>query len=119
GGAPVIERRLAHQLDLHMALEVLDDAYQRVLGVLVGRGTRVWRDVVLSVARSHRQRLANRRPSGWRLPRGDQRVGARLVDPAAGHVDPEWPHTKRPRAAVEQRAEDAGRVESRDAQPVD
>ena len=79
GRPAVVERGLAHELDLDGALHAHDRAHQRVLGVLVGRRPGVGRDRVLAAAGPHRERLARRRPTGRRLPRCDQRVRARLI----------------------------------------
>ena len=79
GVAAVVERRLADELDLDVALEALDRAHEHVLGVVVGRRPRVRRDLVLVVARAHRQRVADDDPAGRRLPGRHEHVRARLV----------------------------------------
>ena len=119
GNASVIERRLAHEVDLDPAVDAFGGAHKHVLGVLVGRRPGVRCDRILPTARPHRQGVAHDHPAGGRLPRGHERVGPRLIDPAGGDVDPERAEPEPARAAVEQRAEHAGRVEARDAQPVD
>ena len=81
----------------------------RVCGVIVSSPS----------ARAHRQRVAHDRPPRRRLPCRHQRVGPRLIGPAAGHVDPERAETERAGATVQQRPEHARRVKPRDAQPVD
>ena len=119
GNAAIIERRLAHEVDLDRAVDALGGAHEHVVGVLVGGRPRVGCDRILPAAGPHRQRVAHDHPAGGRLPRGHERVGPRLVDPVAGDVDPERGEPEAARAAVEQRAEHARRVEARDAQPVD
>ena len=51
--ATVVEDRLADELDLDRALEAFDRAHEHVVGVVVGRRTRVRRDLVLVVPRPH------------------------------------------------------------------
>ena len=117
--APVVERRLADELDLDVALEAFDRANEHVIGVVVGGRTRVRRDRVLVAARPHRQRVAHDDPAVGRLPRRLEHVRPRLVDDRSRVVDPERRHAEEAGLAVEQAAEDARRVEARDAQPVD
>ena len=81
----------------------------RVCGVIVSSP---WRGPSVSASRTSTQPLG-------RLPRRDERVGARLVGARGGVVDAERPEPERARPAVEQRAEHARRVEARHAQPVD
>ena len=119
GNAPVVERGLAHQIDLDAAVDALGGPHERVVGILVGRRSGVGCHRVLPAPRSHRQRVAHDHPTRRRLPRRHQRVGPRLVDPVTGDVDPEWAEPEAARAAVEQGTEHARRVEPRDAQPVD
>ena len=119
GSAAVVERGLAHELDLDAAVDARDGPHEHVLGVLVGRRSRVRGDRVLAAARAHHERVAHDRPPTRGLPRSHQRVGPRLVGPAAGHVDPERTETERTGPPVEQRPEHARRVKTRDAQPVD
>ena len=63
GDAPVVEHRLADQLDLDVPVDAHDGAHQQVVGVVVGRRPRVRGDRVLAAARPHRQRVADHRPS--------------------------------------------------------
>ena len=60
--AAVVERRLAHEVDLDAAVDAAGRAHEHVLGVLVGRRPRMRRDRVLAAARSHRQRVAHDHP---------------------------------------------------------
>ncbi len=116
---PVVEDRLAHELDLDLPVQALHRPNQHVIGVVVGRRARVGRDVVLALARSHRERVANDHPAARGLPRGHEHVGPRLVGDLRRHVDAERTEPERSRLPVQQAAEDARRVEPRDAQPVD
>ena len=116
---PVVEVRLAVQFHVDRALHAEHGSHEHVMGVLVGGRARVWGDLVLMLGRADRQRVSHHRPAGRRVPGGDEDVGAGLVDPAARHVDPEGAEAERAGLPVEQRAEDAGRVESRHAEPVD
>ena len=117
--APVVEDRFARQLDLDLTLQAHRDAHQQVLGVLVGRRPRVRRHQILAAARADRQCVAHDHPACRGRPGRQQRVRTRLVEARRRHVDPERPEAKRARLAVEQRAEHAGRVEARNAEPVD
>ena len=82
GRAPVVEDRLADQLDLDLAVEAEHRAHEHVVAVVVGRRPRVRRDHVLAVLRAHRQRVAHEDPAGGRLPGRGEDVGPRLVDRA-------------------------------------
>ncbi len=117
--AAIVEHGLADQLDLDFAVEAQDRAHQHVIGVVVGGGPCMRRDLVLAVPRAHREGVANHDPAGRRLPGRQQDVGARLVEHAGRVVDAERPEPEGARLSVEQRAEHARRVEARHAQPVD
>ena len=119
GLAPVVEDRLADQLDLDRVVDALDGAHQQVLGVVVGRRPRVRGDRVLGPPRADGERVADDDPAAGRAPGGDEHVRARVV--AARHrvVDAERAEPERACPAVEQRPEHARGVELRDAQPVD
>ena len=95
-GAPVVERRLADQLDLDLALEAQHRPYQHVLAVLVGRRAGVRRDLVLAPRGAHGQRVEDGGPPGRCLPGRGEDVRSRLVDPGGRHVDPERPQAKVP-----------------------
>ena len=89
--AAVVEDGLADELDLDVAVDALDRPHEHVVGVVVGGRTRVRRDLVLVVARPHRERVAHDDPAGRRLPGRFEHVRSRLVD-ARGRVrDPERP----------------------------
>ena len=119
GHAAVVEDRLAHELDLDVAVDAADRPDQQVLGVVVGRRPRVRRDRVLALPRAHGQRVADDDPAARRVPRRLEDVRPRLVAAAGGDVDPERRQAEVAGLAVEQRAEHARRVEARDAQPAD
>ena len=119
GNAPIVERGLADEIDLHTAVDAFGGPHERVIGVLVGWRSRVRCNRVLATARSHRERVADDHPARRGLPGSDKRVGPGLIDPVTGNVDPEWAEPEAARAAVEQGTEHARRVEPRDAQPVD
>ena len=116
---PVVEDRLADELDLDVAVDALRGPHEDVLGVVVGWGPRVRRHRIRSTSRSDRQRVPDDDPARWRLPRGHQDVGPGFVDPLGRDVDAERAEAERAGFAVEQAAKDAGRVEPRHAQPVD
>ena len=115
----VVERRLADQLDLDGSFQAADGAHQHVVGVVVGRRPGVRGDRVLPLPRAHRQRVPDQDPAGRRLPRGGDDVRAGLVRPRGRMAHPERPEPEVAGLPVEQRAEHAGRVEARDAQPAD
>ncbi len=119
GCAPVIEVRLAEQLHVDRALHAEHRSHEHVMSVLVGGRARMRGDLVLVQSGTDRQGIAHHRPPRRRVPGGVEDVAARLVDPVARHVDPEGAEAERARYAVEQRPEDAGRVEPRHAEPVD
>jgi hypothetical protein len=119
GGAAVVEDRLAHELDLDVAVDTFDDPDEHVVGVVVRRRAGVRRDRVLVVPRADRQRVANGNPARGRLPR-------RLEHVRAGHIghrrwvdDAERAKAEEAGLAVEQAPEHARRVEARNAEPTD
>ena len=117
--APVVEHGLAHQLDLDRAVDALDRADDHVVAVVVRRRAGVRRDRVLAGARAHGQRVADDDPAPWRMPGGDERVGARLVGARGRHVDPERADPEVAGLAIQQRREHARGVERRHAHPAD
>ena len=117
--ASVVEDRLAHHVDLDTSLQAEDRAHEHVVAVLVGGRARVRRDLVLVVPRTHGQRVANHYPARGGVPGREQGVRAGLVDARRRDVDSERAQAEAPCLAVEQRAEDARRVEARHAEPVD
>ena len=117
--AAVVKARRADQLDGHLALDALDRAHQRVLGVVVGGWARVAAGALARVPVADRQRVRDDEPARRRHPRRLQHVGAGDVAAARRHVDPVGRDPERSRTAVEQRTEDARAVKSRQAQPLD
>ena len=117
--AAVAEDGLADELDLHRALEAFDGAHQHVVRVVVRRRTRVRRDRVLVVVRTHRQRRADEDPAVRCLPGRRQDVRPGLVLARRRMVDAERRQLERPRPSIEQAAEHARRVEAGHAEPVD
>ncbi len=69
---PVVERRLAHELDLDVAVEALDRAHEQVIGVVVCGRPGVRRDLVLVVPRvpwsGHREPRSSRTASSTSSP---------------------------------------------------
>ena len=118
-GSTVVERWLADQFDLDLPFEAADGPDEHVVGVGVGGWTRVRGDRVLTLVRSHRERVPDHDPSGGRLPGGRHDVGAWLVVPGGRHVDAERAESKHAGPAIEQSAEHARRIEPRNAEPVD
>ena len=87
--AAIIQRWFAYEVDLDLAVQAGDGAHEDVLGVLVAGRAGVGSDRVLTGPRPHDECVAGHRPAGGGTPRCHQRVGARLIGPGAGHVDPE------------------------------
>ena len=117
--AAVVEDGLADELDLDTAVDALDRAYEHVVGIVIGRGTRMRRDLILVIPRPDRERVANDDPARRRLPRRLEDVRAGLVRAGSGMGDRKGTEAERTRLPVEHAAEDARRVEGRDAEPVD
>ncbi len=115
GRAPVVEGGLAEDLDLDATLDTPDGAHEHVVAVVVGRGPRVRRDLVVARVRPHRQRVPHLDPALRRLPGRDEDVRARLVLTGGRMVDPVRRDPEEPGLSVEQAAEDARRVEGGDA----
>ncbi len=117
--ATVVEGRLADQLDLDLALQAAHGSHEDVLRVLVGRRPGVRRDPILVCRRAHDQRVVDLDPPAGCLPGRHQHVGAGLVEPPRRNGGPERSQSEHAGLAIEQRPEHAGRVEARNAQPVD
>ena len=83
----IVERRLAHQLDLDGTVEALDESHQHVLGIIVGGRSRMGGDTVGPSTGSHRERVMHEQPASRRVPRGGQHVGARHIRALGGYVD--------------------------------
>ena len=90
-----------------------------MVGVAVGRRSRVRGDEVVPFGRTDRQRVPDHDPAVGGLPRRLDDVRAGDVDARRRHVDPERPYPERPGSAVEEGAEHARGIEGRDAQPID
>ena len=118
-GAAVVEDGLADQLHLDVPVQAAGRPDQQVVGVVVGRGPGVGRDLVLALPRAHGERVADLDPAGRRLPGGDQRVGPGLIGSLRRDVDAERAQPEGAGLPVEQRPEQARRVEPGHAQPVD
>ena len=116
---PIVEVRLADQLQLEVALEAEGGAHQHMIAVVVDRRPGMRGDLVLAELGAHGQGVAHEDPSGRRLPRRRQDVRPRLVHARGGDVDPERRESERASLAIEQGAEHTGPVEARHAQPVD
>ena len=115
----VIEGGLADELDLHAAVEALHRPHEHVVGVVVGRRSRVRRDGVLVIPGAEGQRVSHDDPARRRLPGRLEDVRPGQVRPCRRVRDPERREAEEARLAVEEAAEDAGRVEARNAEPVD
>ncbi len=118
--APVVERGLARQPDLHLAVDAADHAQQDMVGVVVGRRAAVRAGaVVLVVPRADEQHVAHDDPAPARAPARLQHHRARQVAPAGRHLDARRGEPEVAGVAVQQRAEHAGRVHARQAEPLD
>ncbi len=118
--AAVVEHRLAVHHHLHLAGDAADAAQQDVLGlVVVGRAPPRLRAVVLVVPRAHQQHVAHDHPAGRRTPAGLEDHRAGQVAHVGGHAHVDRRHPEGAGATAQDRAEDAGGVEARDAHPVD
>ena len=115
----VVERRLAVQHQLDGAADTTHGAQQDVLGLPVHRGAPMGARPPLDVVpRAHHQRVTHDQPAGVGLPGGFQDQAARQVTPGGGHRDAVGAQPEVPGAAVQDRAEHAGRIGSWHAQPL-
>ena len=118
--APVVEDRVALQLDLDAAVDAADRAQQHVVGVVVRGRAPVRGGALLGVMpRTDEQHVAHDHPAAAGAPRRlqDHRAGqvpARGGDHRVGGAEPE-----RAGVAVQQRAEHARTVIAREAHPFD
>ena len=104
----VIEHRLAHDLDLHLALDALDYAHEQMVGVEVGRRARVTGGVGARVVpRPDRQRILHDDPARWGHPRRLEHHRPRHVAHRQRHHDPVGADPEASGASVEQRPEHA------------
>ncbi len=118
--AAVVEARRAVEVHLHLSVHTANRPQQHVLRVVVRRRAPVRvRPISLVMPRPDQQDVAHDDPPAAGAP-------ARLEDVRPGEVTPGRRHehavrteAERPRVAVEDRAEDARRVEPRQAQPLD
>ena len=121
GHAAVVEHRLAEQLDLGVAVDAGDRPDEDVVGLVVGRRTRVGgRRALRALApRADDERVADDDPARRRHPRRLQDHRARLVAAAGGDAHRRRAEAEAAGRAVEDRAEDAGGVKARRAEPLD
>ncbi len=118
-GRPVLEGGLADHLDVDLALKALDGPHEHVLGLVVGGRATVRLEVVVLAPVPEREGVVGDHPAGSGHPGGLEHVRSGLVAAAdrrrqAGRSDP-----PEPGAAIQHRAEDAFRVEARQAEPLD
>jgi hypothetical protein len=64
----VVERGLAHEVDLDRPVDAAGGPHEHVVGVLVERRSRVGGDRILPASRTDSQRVADDDPAGRRLP---------------------------------------------------
>ena len=119
-GPAVVERRLAHERELHLAVDAADGAEQDVVGVVVGRraAMRV-RAVVAVVPRADQQRVADDDPAALGAPAGLEDHRAGQVAAGGRHVHARGAEPELAGVAVEQRSEHARGVHPRQAHPLD
>ena len=115
----VLEHRLAHHLQLHLALDAFDHAHEQMVGVEVGWRPRMAGALLVVVPFPDRQPVHHAQPSLRGHPRRLDQVRPGDVAPARGHIHVVGTHAPAPGAAVEHRGEHARRVEVRHAHPVD
>jgi hypothetical protein len=119
GIAVVVERGLTvhHQFD--GPADAAHRPQQRVLGVPVHRGPAMGvRPGLDVVPRTHHKGVPHDHPAGVGLPGGLQDHRARQVPPRRGHRDTVGTDPKVPSAAIEDRTEQARRIRTRCAQPL-
>src|SRR5262245_38236338 len=75
-------------------------------------------DAVGAGARPHRQGLLNQQPAVTAVPTRAEHIAAGIVNPPGRDIDAVRGEPERPGAAIEEAAEDTGRVECGYAQPV-
>ena len=121
GGRPaVVERRLAVEVDLDLAVHAAHDAQQHVVGVVVrGRPAVGVRPLLLVMPRADQQHVADDDPAAGRVPARLQDHRARQVAPRGRHLDAVGADPEHAGIAVQDRPEHARRVEPRQAHPLD
>ena len=118
--SPVVEDRLAHELDLDGPLQALDRPHEQVFRVVVSRWPGVRGDLVLMVARPHRQGVAHHESARRCLPRCHEHVRPGLVPPGCWVTDPERAESELSTASRSRRLpKTLGSVKRRNAEPVD
>ena len=120
GGAPVVEDGLALEAELHLPVHAADHAQQDVAGVVVGRRPALrLRALVARAATDRRGARRARSSSRSACPSSSRGHGAGQVASRGRHRDVGRAEAESAGVAVEDRAEDARRVEARQAQPLD
>ena len=120
GLAPVIERRVAIEHDLDLAVDAAHSPQQHVIGVVIGRGAPMGlRALLLVVPSTDQQNVTDDDPATARPPARLEHHRARQVASRRRDLDPERAEAKRAGVTVEHRAEHARRVDPRQAHPLD
>ena len=115
----VVEARFAVQRCVDLAVHAFEDPHQHVLCLEVARRPDVCLVAGLGlVPGADRQCVAHHQPACLRLPRGLEDVGAGKVAAPRRDDPADRRHAERSGGAVEQGAEDARTVGSREAEPL-
>ena len=115
----VVEHRLAVHLNVDATVDAAELPHQHVLGDVVGRGTTVGPDAAIVAPRPHDQRVAHHQPAGARVPRGLEDVGAGDVATPRRSEELGRAQAERAGASIQDRAEHARSVRSRQTKPLD
>ncbi len=118
--APVVEHRLAVEVDLNLAVHAAQEPQQHMVRVIVGRRATVGRRALgLVVPGADQQHVAHDDPPAARSPARLEHHRAGQVAARDRHVAVRGPDAEAARVAIEDRAEDARRVHPRQAHPLD
>ena len=115
----VVEHRLAVDRDLHEPLQALDRAEEHVVGLDVAGRAPLAGGAARLRPRAYAERVANDEQAAPRHPRRLQDHAREEVPLAGRHEHARGADPEAPRSAVEQRSEDARRVQIGKAEPLD
>jgi hypothetical protein len=117
--APVVEHRLAVHGRRDGAVHALERAQEHAVGLSVARGPALLRRAAPVAPRTEQERVAHHEKAAPRHPARLDDHAAEDVSLTRRHVDAGRADAEAAGASVEQRAEDARRVEGRQAQPLE
>ncbi len=120
GRPAVVEARLTVERHLHLPVDAANQAQHHVIGVVVGgRAPVSVGAIVLVVPGTYEEHVSDDDPAAARAPARLEHVRSRQVAPRRRHVHVRRSEPEHAGVAIEYGAKNAGRVEPRQAEPLD